>query len=505
MRIHNSYCTVDPLLNQTSCDYITYHCDSKFFFVARAYYCSTNASLWRALCYSVGLLVLIGIIVMILGLIVSNYLLYCVTNFTDLFGINHKVLSFFIIPLTNSLPDLLNYHVAIKDDSVDLVLGQVIGANLMSFTIVMGLICYICPFFVDENKIIVYGLVWALLMISILAYVMSDSKVNLLECSLMCILYFIYAWGLYFLNIQEATEDAGMETGVTNKPNILDEHSFLISHPIFENHENTDLCPNSSLFERLMDVVDCLLFVFIPVSRPTLQRLQRIDSPFRSALFSSKIFHLWLVFVSCVLLNLSTFRLKANYIACVIATFYVTFEIVRRYADETCCNVLADVVSICNSLAFLSCITKALIQLLKNLGVIWKISEYSMGLLVFSIVNSINDIVMNILLSTKLSPTLGVSSCLGTSFILILFGIGFNGFVRLATRASNCETHGALCFNLSSEIYISTASLIAIVLLYILYLPLNQWKFDQRIGIFGIFVWVATTVSCLIMDFKMND
>lgn len=504
MGIQNSVCIVVPRLNETSCDYIMHNCDTQFFFLAKAYYCSDkDPNVWRALYFSLGLLLLTGIIILILGLIVSNYLLYCVTNFTDLFEINHKVLSFFIIPITNSLPDLLNYQVAMRSDSVDLVLGLVIGANLLSASIVVGLISIFCPFSVKENKMIIYGFVWTLLLVSILAFVIADSKLNLLECTLMCILYFIYAWGLNFFTIQEASENIGIEAVVSNKSNVHDEHNRLV--PTLHDDENSELCPHTSLSERLIDLVDCFLFLFIPISRRTLQRLKKMESPFVHTLFTSRIFHLWMVFATCVLLNLIIFQLALKWILCVTAIFYATFEIIRRYADVTCCNVLADIVSICNSLGFLSYITMVLIQLLKNMGSIWKISEYTMGLLIFSLVNSINDIIMNILLSTKLNPTLGVGSCLGTNLLLILFGIGLNGILRLASLGSFCEMfHEALPFTLNSEIYISTASLITIVLIYILYLPLNQWRFDQRIGVFGIFVWGTATVSCLILELNTD-
>lgn len=507
MGIEDSICSWDHLLNQTSCEYISDNCNSKFFFVAKSYYCSNNdPGLGRALIYSIGLLLIIGILILILSLIVSNYLLYCVTNFADLFGINKKVLSFFIIPLTNSLPDLFNYHVAMKSDSVDLVLGQVIGANLITFTIVIGLICFLCPFSAKDNMAIIYGLIWVLVMISVLAYVMSDSRVNFLECSLMCILFIIYTWTLHYFNIQEVTGNLGSEADIPNKVNANDEHTYLIPQPLANEVDYIEATSNYSLWERFIDAFDCLIFVFIPVSRRTLMRLKKSERAFLHTLFTSRIFHLWMVLMSCILLNFNTLQLGMGYVVLVATTFYLTFEVIRKYADETCCNVLADIVSICNSLGFLSFITQELIQLLKNLGAIWKISEYTMGLLVFSIVNSINDIVMNILLSTKLSPTLGVSSCLGTSLLLILIGIGLNGILRL-TKCGNFNQvlHGALNFTLSPEIYMSMTSLIVIVLIYILYLPLNQWKFDRRLGVFSICLWMGTIVTCLIMDYEMGN
>jgi len=115
---------------------------------------------------------------------------------------------------------------------------------------------------------------------------------------------------------------------------------------------------------------------------------------------------------------------------------------------------------------------------LKNLGLIWKISDYILGLLVFSISNSINDVITNITLATKINPILGINSCLGTPLLIILLGIGFNGFLVIQKTPHG----GAIKFDLKSSVILSTTALIATVVFILIYLPAKKWKFDRTLG-----------------------
>lgn len=510
--VSSTVCSFEHIGNETFCDYIDFHCDPHFFFAAKTFYCSLNyPSLAWTISFSGGLLIVIGILVALLGLIVSNYLLYCVTNFTELLGINHKVLSFFVVPLTNSLPDLFNYHTAIQGDSVDLALGQVIGANLITFTIIIGLICIICPFSVRGEKGIIIGLVWALIMILILAFVLSDSRINFLECSLICTLFFCYTWSLYILDEHDDTKTLEIEAVVSNKGMIVNEAASLIQGTSI--NANSDLeyreiyqSRSQRVIDFIADVIDHVIFIFIPISKRTLHRLKRNEHSFKNYLFGSHFFHIWMIFVSCLLLNFNVLHFSRIGFGVTTLLLCSVFEVLRRYVDEDLCNILVDIASICNSLGIISFLTSAVIELLKNLGSIWKISEYTMGLLVFSIVNSINDIAMNVLLSKNVSPELGVHSCFGTCLILILLGIGFSGLWKLLSSTSgDSPLKSLLHFTLSPEIYLSTISLILIVGFDLLYLPLNGWKMDRKMGIFSICAWVATTVVCLYFDFRLNS
>lgn len=464
-----------------------------------------------SLSYTFTLITSIGILMLLLGLIVSNYLLFCVTNFTNLFGISEKVFSFFVVPLTNSLPDLFNYQNAMKSDSVDLVLGQVIGANLITFTIIIGLIGIISPCSLKGNTTIYVGFLWAMGMITILAFILSDSKVTLIECVTMSALFVMYAWNIYFLGLQELRRAPLANAGDQTKSPLLCETTNLLASLSNDRDDSSinirdDTGMQRSCVEHFLNGIDHILYLLIPVSKLTLHRLEGIQQSAKAALFDSRIFHFWMVLVSLVLLNCNTIRAGYQWVCAAAIFSYLALEFTKSFSTDFSSNVLLDMASIVNSLGIISVVTRATILLLKNLGAIWDISEYSMGLLVFSLVNSLNDIAMNVLLSTSLSPTLGINACLGTCLISLLFGIGLNGVIQILTCNFNHQTRTkALEFELSREIYVSTATLLAVILMYILYLPWNDWNLDRKAGLAGIFVWIATTLACLYMDIRAGN
>lgn len=504
MNTNNSTCLlINNLRNCTACEYINENCDSSFFFVAKAYYCSKSLSLWSALAYSFGTLFVTALVVVILGMIVSNYLLYCVTNFTDLFGINHKILSFFFIPLTNSLPDLFNYHAAMNSDSLDLVLGQIIGANLITFTVVIGLICIFCPFSVQANKGILIGMIWSFGLIAILGYILSDGKVTGAECLILGLLYLLYAWNSHYFVIEEGNEIIEIEDVLSTKATTLSEDTRLLCE---EGNSSTRVYEIKDsgygfwyYWGKLTNVFDHLIFIWIPVLRRTLEKLEQDENLLKMTLFKSHLFHFWMIVVCSVILNYNILHLETWELCASMVLLYLLVKFLRRHLNDQFCDVILDVSSIVSSMSIISLLTRVVIQLLKNLGAIWKISEYTMGLLIFSIVNSFNDIIMNVLLSTNLSPSLGVNSCIGTCVLLIVFGIGGNGLIRLFNSGKGVMNFldASLEFELNAEIYASSIVLLSVVLVYIAYLPLNKWMLDRKIGIFGICVWCMATGFCL--------
>ena len=131
-----------------------------------------------------------------------------------------------------------------------------------------------------------------------------------------------------------------------------------------------------------------------------------------------------------------------------------------------------------------------IIILLKNLGLIWRISDYILGLIVFSVSNSVNDLITNLTLATKINPILGINSCLGTPLLLILLGIGINGAVVTS------RTKHPVKFHLTNNIIISTFALLVTIILLLIYLPLNKWHFDKKLG-YTLLAWyvIITTIN----------
>ena len=94
--------------------------------------------------------------------------------------------------------------------------------------------------------------------------------------------------------------------------------------------------------------------------------------------------------------------------------------------------------------------------IIENLGVIWQISDYLLGLIVFAISNSLNDGITNVTISTKINPILGINSCIGTPLLIILLGIGGSGLIVTS------RSYKDILFNLTDNVVISAAGLILV-------------------------------------------
>lgn len=502
-------CTFEHIGNLTACDYIKSNCDERYFKIAQTYHCSSyQGSIALTIGSSLILTSLIAFLIFILGLVVSNYLLHCVKNFTDILGLGRDLLSLIVIPLVNCLPDLISYHYAISSESIDLILGQAIGANLLTLTVIVGVISLTAPFIIADKMELLKEYTWVTVLLIILTCILSDSKVTIFECVAMTLVYFIHA---YFSLQQNQEQHNQRKPQAGQEPSQLQfettETTSLIEHgsdtECDENRQSRDyvrlIC---SFFDKIALFLDLVMFFLIPISKSTLSKIVNKEESIKRSIFRLPLYHLWLMSISVFLVN-STFLHFPDFVALAFTVpAHLTIELISQRTNEFVQAIFIDSVSIVNSMAIITQLTKALLQILKNLGLIWNISEYAMGLLAYSIVNSINDLIMNLLLSTTLDPSLGVKSCLGTSYLLILIGIGFNGFMTMLMRGvrDGHPFEQSLSISMSWELILSTMGLNFVVLLTIGYLVFFDWKFDRRLGLILITSWIVITSACITMD-----
>ena len=150
--------------------------------------------------------------------------------------------------------------------------------------------------------------------------------------------------------------------------------------------------------------------------------------------------------------------------------------------------ILISFIGLSSSLIIISNVAILTLYLLKNLGLILKISDYLLGLLVFSLSNSLNDTITNLTISTKINPILGINSCIGTPLLIILLGIGVNGLIM------TLKTGKSIDFHLTQNVIISTVGLLTSILLLIIYLPLNNYKIDKKIGGILVLLYFLITI-----------
>lgn len=548
----------DPL---DYCPIFKSKCNNQYFWLSIHYYCSRFYPLiWLNLVFSGSIILVLVLLIITLSLLVSNYLIKDINHITETLHINNQILSFIIIPLTNSLPDLINYNITLRSNSLDLVLGQVIGSNLISFTLIIGLISFLNPFSVKQYKLILFNYLWVLIVLLGFYFIISDGKITRFECMLMSASFLVYITYLIWYDqklIQESHEGGEILsiTSLGTSINIEESYSILVDEPPEDNIEvragagppvnsHLHLDPHDltipdygSISSRLsidskmsgksdrymqsykfsivhylqviLNLIDFVIFFLVPSSIDTVKKKEtghtHHDFEKLKYRFSKlKYFHIWYVIVSIGLIyfqqefvatSLFHFAIIAIAMIALIELLNYLFEKIGFERKAEIKKFAANVAGISNSLVIVSLISVELLKILKNFGVILRISEYLLGLLVFSIVNCINDVIMNVSLSINISPIMGVNSCLGTPLLNILVGIGINGISILLIHDLK-----SIKFHLNTNLKVSAIGLILVICFFMIYIPMNNWKFDKKLGIFGLSFWIAITTFNFFME-----
>ena len=555
----SSQCSI-PSSTPNVCSFIQKQCDTTYFKISELYYCCLTPSLPNLLFSSLLILVLLVVILISLSILVSNYLFQNLHNLTNVLGLNNQILSFILIPLSNSLPDILNYYIALDSGSTDLVIGQLMGSLLIMFTIIIGSISILNRGYIIEHpKILMLDLVIVLIVLILFLEILSDGKITNLECWIMITGYFLYILFLIFFdkdklkevadeeqvwieyqnnglfthpyNIEDAIsilssnddEIASYGPVVSRSPSPLPEHTSSANDPLslsinslsprsssplygpsevateesplllavpgkFPTSEISPSIPinedsddeiiiqipsrSKSFVQRAFDLVDYLFMTFVPYYR-------KIKSNYSRAIIS------WYIIETIAVVNYQFFQFPYKNvipISYVIAAILVYIQLTSNVQI-----VAISMAGLTVSLIIVSNLAIVTLQLLKNLGVIWQISDYLLGLIVFAISNSLNDGITNITISTKINPILGINSCIGTPLLIILLGIGGNGLIVTS------RSHKDIWFSLTDNVVISAGGLIFSICCLIIYLPWNEYRVDAKIGNFLLLLYIIMT------------
>lgn len=489
------------------CSSLKAKCNSDYFKIAIGYYCNESyPNIGLKIGYSFVILNVLAILIIFLSVVVSNYLIDNINHLTKLLEINNQILSLIIIPLTNCLPDLVNYNIALRSNSIDLVIGQLIGTNLITFTLIIGLISYVKPFSIEKHKFILFNFGWVLIIMIFLIYILSDSKITKTECFMMSGVFLVYISYLIWYDqrlIDESIEEEEILSVSSSKNSInieetmalLNEEEVSYEAALDEDDDNaSDTAKNehsiTHYIQFFFNSIDFLFFFVIPSNG------HQHNQEYKKTIRKFHIFNIWLIIESIMLINhqfINDLRIGILIMIGIIILYEINhhFNITLNKIDELCINSLG----VMNSLVIISNISSEFLKILKNYGIIIQISEYRLGLLIFSLVNSINDVIMNLSLSINISPILGINACLGAPLLNILVGIGINGLSTLIIYQSK-----SLKFHLSNDLIISTMILTMMIGFYLIYIPLNTWKFDKKIGIIACFIWISIAIYNFILE-----
>lgn len=141
-----------------------------------------------------------------------------------------------------------------------------------------------------------------------------------------------------------------------------------------------------------------------------------------------------------------------------------------------------------SSVLFIITTSSHLITILKNIGVIFRISESLLGLTVLALGNSTGDLISNLTLAELDLSVIGINACFGSPLLYILIGIGINGLI---VNFRNGQKYMPL--EVDTNFKMSSLGLVLMLIFYAVVIPLNGWFIDRKVGAVGVIWWIIIT------------
>lgn len=422
---------------------------SKYFIIAKYYHCNPSIGIFLAL--NAGFILAISTLILSLSLLISNYLFINLQHITDSVHINPKFLYFIIIPLINSLGDISNYYTGLKANG-ELVLGQLIGSNFIICGFIIGLISLVKPVSIRNDKSTLMDMGWLLITFVLFNIVLDDGKITLVESSAMAMLYLAHM--MYLFKVNKRPDNEMIPLNVDEELEQLERQEIreFVVEPLW-----------LRVSHGVVHYLNRALNLIVPLNCPV-----------------GLAYYYYVIMMILIYLKTSDINMVAT--GCMLV---LVVELVRiKYPMRFLMNGLGIVISI----LLVSNISVLLLFLVKNWGMVLGIGDYLLGFLVFSLMNSINDIVTNLSLSIKYNLLVGVNACLGTPLLLILVGIGYNTLLIGRT----------VTFDVDENLVITARGLICLMAFLMVMVPLNNWKFDRIVGIVALGFWLCMSIYCVV-------
>jgi solute carrier family 24 (sodium/potassium/calcium exchanger), member 6 len=145
---------------------------------------------------------------------------------------------------------------------------------------------------------------------------------------------------------------------------------------------------------------------------------------------------------------------------------------------------------------------------LKAFGVILGISDAILGLTIFAVGSSLGDLVANITVAKLGYPVMALSACFGGPMLNILLGIGLSGlYVTLrhgtkyhAKHPKRPMKYKPFEIEVSTTLVISGVTLLTTLVGLLIFVPLNGWRMDRKVGWGLIALWSLSTIGNVVVE-----
>ena len=152
------------------------------------------------------------------------------------------------------------------------------------------------------------------------------------------------------------------------------------------------------------------------------------------------------------------------------------------------------------SVAWISTVADEMVSVLKALGVSCNISEAVLGLTVFAVGNSLDDLVANISVAQHRHPVMALSACFGGPLLNILLGISISGLYMFAKGVKMEHSMVGIDLHVNQTLFITAGTVIAINVATLGMMLWAQWRMTRVVGLVLIAIWIIGTAANLVLE-----
>ncbi|RLI95898.1 MAG: hypothetical protein DRO92_00775 [Candidatus Altiarchaeales archaeon] len=139
-------------------------------------------------------LLILGLIVLVLS---SEFLVKALTNIAICLDLNEFVIGFIIVAFATSIPELIIGINSAIDEIPSLSLGNVIGANIIDLTLVIGIVTVLKRGIRIETKTVKTDSFYMFIIALLPLILMLDGVLTRMDGIMLLVVFFLYLWRLF--------------------------------------------------------------------------------------------------------------------------------------------------------------------------------------------------------------------------------------------------------------------------------------------------------------------
>lgn len=488
------------------------------------------------------ILLFLAVLFTALGTVAGDFFSVNLSSIARGLCMNDTLAGVTLLALGNGSPDIFSTFAAMKDNSSSMAIGELIGAASFITAVVAGSMALVRPFTVVKSSLI--RDILALMFTAVfLTFIMTSRRLQLWHCICMLSFYVMYvvlimAWhwwiwkhpsaGLEDDEDADVDENASPRDGLETSPLLhangrrqsvsyaslrrrssvsayppdkLDDNSSFpheIYKVLFPTLQNTT---NLNTFEWMAALFRAPIIFLIHITLPVVH--EEDDDPHDACGDHNRPWHRWLLVLQIYaapqfllliarfneLLTQSEYQHLTLYLllASTILTgvLFLTTTPDTRPPWFTALCAIGFVISI----AWISTIADEVVSILQALGIICNVSEGILGITVFAIGNSLEDLVANISVARNGHPVMALSACFGGPLLNILLGIGGSGILLIAKNKGR-PVH----LHATRSLYITLGVLVGTLMVLLGAMIWTRWRMTKGVGVLLLSIWGVGTV-----------